>query len=392
MKNKQKIIVGLIMTLLWSGGALTGAAAPVKLKVTAELANIRVKPSIGSVIIRQFPQGAVLDALSKDGDWYLVKLEPDESGAVSGYVHESLVQALGETPKTEQKPKIVSAIEQEKSKQPVVVENQISQTKTFPENPSAKKFGLVFSGGGTYAVVGDLNTGAQGLADFYRDQLNIAGDKKVDALHLNFMFGGEIFIPLSSQFYLSAGADFFSSSKASLVSYPRSGLTDTYAATPKIQAVPLKFSIIFYPVEFFYFKIGATYYFASCNYSYRFEHDKFWQEWTGEATGQGFGFWGGLGFEWAVSGFFSFIIEFTGQYAPIKGFEGTGTFQDSNAKEPVLEEGKLYAWDGRTSSQSSYPALFIRNKWPSEGGVENAREAKIDFSGISLRAGIKIKF
>jgi len=46
---------------------------------------IRQKPSIGSVIIRQFPQGEILEAIRLEDEWYLVKLEPDESGATSGY-------------------------------------------------------------------------------------------------------------------------------------------------------------------------------------------------------------------------------------------------------------------------------------------------------------------
>jgi hypothetical protein len=74
------------------------------------------------------------------------------------------------------------------------------------------------------------------------------------------------------------------------------------------------------------------------------------------------------------------------------GFTGTGTYLDSTTSAAVTEAGKLFAFDSRTSSQTSYPVAFIRSKTPSEAGVENVREAKVDFSGISVRAGIKIRF
>jgi len=36
--------------------------------------------------------------------------------------------------------------------------------------------------------------------------------------------------------------------------------------------------------------------------------------------------------------------------------------------------------------------MFIREKKPSEGGVANVRPAMIDFSGLTLRIGIKFRF
>ncbi len=59
---------------------------------------------------------------------------------------------------------------------------------------------------------------------------------------------------------------------------------------------------------------------------------------------------------------------------------------------PVTETGKLYSYDGQATPVNSYPLVFLRSKVPSEGGVANAREAVLDLSGLSLKAGIKISF
>jgi outer membrane receptor for Fe3+-dicitrate len=99
-----------------------------------------------------------------------------------------------------------------------------------------------------------------------------------------------------------------------------------------------------------------------------------------------------LGLEWALTGPLAIVFEATDQFATITGFSGTGTYLDSAAAGTVTEQGKLYAFNSQTSNQTSYPVVFIRNKVPAEAGVVNVREATVDFSGISIRAGLRIKF
>jgi hypothetical protein len=247
--------------------------------------------------------------------------------------------------------------------------------------------------GGNYSLGGDLNKGAQGFADFYETKSGGAADKETDPARLSYLFGGEIAISLLSRLYVTVGAEFFSSSKESLISYPKATPAATFTTKPKFQAVPVRLAVMFYPSEFLYFKVGVACYFAKCGYYYRYEQDKFWQEYEGDATASGLGLWGSLGFELAFARNISLVIEATGQYAPIKGFEGTGTSQSSQSPDPVTEEGKLYAYDYTESGKTISPLLLIRSQNPAHDAyVENAREATVDFSGMSLRAGIKIKF
>jgi len=399
---KKSIRFFIITIFFFAGLALPGSF--IKLKVTAELANIRRKPSIGSPIVRQIPQGAFLEAVGKEGEWYLVQLEPDESGITTGYVHESLVMTLEEpTPKkppqvqppAEEKPKVVEKVEKkepEKPKPPEVVVRQPPRTETAPEAPQAARYSLALTGGGNYAAIGDPNKAAQGLADLYSEQLAISADKEITPIRLTYLFGGELAFPLSSLFYISVGADYFQGKKESILTFQEGTTSATFKTAPEITAIPVKLALTFYPVSSLYFKVGASYYFAKCRYYYRFEKGDYWQEWQGEAKAQNFGFWGGLGFEWNLDAHLAFLIEATSQFAPIKGFKGTGTYLDSTITEAATEEGTLYAYDARTSSANTYPMLFIRNKRPAEGGVENAREAEIDFTGMSLKAGFRIKF
>ena len=47
---------------------------------------------------------------------------------------------------------------------------------------------------------------------------------------------------------------------------------------------------------------------------------------------------------------------------------------------------------GGLSETDTYSLLFIRNKIPTEAGVSDPRLAVLDLSGLTLRAGLRIKF
>lgn len=101
-----------------------------KVRVTASKANIRLKPTTQSEIISYVPIGAVLDVIKKDGDWYFVKLPPDEKGiVVTGYIHQSIVEVLEEMEKVEE-----IKIE-EKKEEPIIKKPEI-KTKSEIQNMS----------------------------------------------------------------------------------------------------------------------------------------------------------------------------------------------------------------------------------------------------------------
>jgi len=395
---------GTALVLLLATGLF--AAAGLKVKVTAELANIRQKPSISSVIIRQFPQGEILEAVRKEGEWYLVRFDPDEGGATTGYVHESLVLALDEIPaqpapakavEPPAKPETVPVPQPKVEKPPekAVIEAAAAEaaaSEAAAREENAGRIGVTIYGGGRLVAGGDLNTAAQGLADYYTEIAGVAGDQKIQPAHLGLLYGAEISLPLSSQFYVVFGAEYHGAQKSTLVSYATEAGTDTFSATPGFQALPLKLGLAFYPLDFLYIKVGAAYYFAKVSYDYRYLHDNASQEWQGDATAQGYGVWGGLGLDWPFAAAISLVAEATGEYASITGFHGTGTYLDSTLTSPTTETGFLYFWDARTSSQTAYPAAFLRSKTPAEAGVENARQATADFTGLAVRVGFKIRF
>ncbi len=390
MKTRGRNIGPALAVGLALAAVRIGAAAPIRLKVTAELANIRLAPSISSVIIRQIPQGEVLEATRREGEWYLVKLEPDEQGTASGYVHESLVLSLDETPKSERKAQIAEA-PAKKTDEPPVQEQPTRETTEETAGPPTLWSAALFAGA-NYAGVGSLNAGAQGFADFFETRAGVPADQGVTPVHISFLFGGEFSFALSPRFALTVGADFFAASKQSLITYVLEKNSATFTAKPSVQAVPVRIGLSYHPAGTLFFKLGVAAYFVRCGYFYRYEQDQFWQEMQGDATASGLGVWGAVGYEWAFADNFSFVVEAAGQYAQVKNFEGTGTYNDSESSAAVTEDGKLYAYDYTQGGKTISSLVLIRNRKPAEAYVASAGVATVDFSGITLRAGVKVKF
>jgi hypothetical protein len=372
---------------------------PFKLEVVTEQANIRENPDIGSTIIRQVPRGTILESTKKEGEWYLVRIKIEEDRLLLGYVHESLVVRI--EPEEEEpeliKEKETVEVKEEKEEipeeKPTEEKIQIAPPPSVisaPEKPAEKRFMLSIFGGGNFISGGDLNKGAEGFSEFYRDQLQIGGEE-AKSLHLVYVFGAELSIPLSSKFFLGIGADYFRGRKESSAEQPETSPQNSYTTRPEIQALPLRIIFTYYPAPFLFLKGGVEYYFAEISYLYRFREGDYWKEWEGNANSQGFGFQAALGVEWNLASHLSFFVEAIGRSARIRGFEGEDTSRDSEGFV-YTEEGTLYSFRVIGSNQKTYSQLFIRQKKPVEAWVTDAQEAQLNLSGVALSAGFRIKF
>lgn len=370
-----------------------------QLKVVSEIANIRQNPDIGSAIIQQLPQGTVLEATQKQGEWYVIQLKLDEGKILSGFVHESLVTVIGgpapeevriAEPVREEpiKEEPVEVEEVEKAR-PVKIQPQIQESP--PVTPEYSKFHVSFSGGMSYVTGGDLNEGAVGLGDYYAAALGESKSGSVSSLHTGYIFEGELNFAISSKFFLNVGSAYFSGKKESLIEYPQGTYIEVYTTRPHIRSIPIKVSISYYPNPAFYIKLGGEYHFAKCSYFYRLEEGDFWQEWKGDASGQGPGIFGGVGIEANPTGNVRFFLEMLGRYCKITNFSGTDEYNDSTGYQSS-ENGTLYIYQAHITEVESYSLLYIRERKPSEADVSDAKAATIDLSGFEIRVGIRFKF
>lgn len=386
-----KVLVSCCVLFFLGSAALWGA--PIQLRVTAEQANIREKPDITSAVILQVPEGTLLEAETKQGEWFAVRIAQDTGGFLSGYVHESLVMAI-EAPEEKEE---VKEIPEEKpaepeTKEPTAVPSQAQAPRTPPASkPRAERLHVSLWFGGRYASVGDLNAGAKGMAQTYEDTLGVSGEGTVGFLHLGYVYGIEIWLPLVSRFFFSFGAEYYSGEKPSSVSFTAGASQDFYVTEPRVQAVPISVSLVCYPLSYIYVKAGLEYTFASCGYLYRSEQTDSWQEWAGSASSSGLGYQVGLGAEWRPFSHVSLLAEACYRHLHIGALEGENNYRQSDGSAS-REEGKLYYYEVASNGGGRIPLVLVRENEPSGTEVLDYRNAMLGLSGLSLRAGIKIEF
>lgn len=104
---KKNIVWSLLLVLLVGGGLLAKETMIVKVKVQA--ANVRSEPDAASQIIARVTTGTELEVVSKSGAWYEVTVNDPAAKAVNGYIHNSVVEVMGDNEaREEEKPSTVS--------------------------------------------------------------------------------------------------------------------------------------------------------------------------------------------------------------------------------------------------------------------------------------------
>jgi len=401
MKKKAVAVFIVLLVIPLVPAAQEKPAPTFKIRVTAEQANIRDTPDIGSPIVQQLPEGTVLEAEKKEGEWYLVRFTRDDGLVARGYIHESLVQALEPLPEVPVEEVKVEPVKKEEAppgrktelirteEKPVVP--VVSAGRLATEPAGRKTFGFSILIGANFAAVGDLNAGARGLADYYGTMLGRQGKGSVSGLHLTYILGAEVSYNLMPGLTLSVGADYFAGRRTSRVDFATGDLPDALVTRPKVQAMPFKVGIAYYPLPYLYVKGTLQYFFAKANYLYRFEKGTFWQEWQGDAKANGLGAGAAVGGEWEFYPGLFLVGEADFRFARIGGFKGKNILVNSEG-ESYTEQGTLYYYQAGAGSQEDFPLLFIRSDMPTEAGVSAPREAKVNFSGMSLKAGIRVRF
>jgi len=378
-----------------------GLAESIKIRVVHETADIFLKPDLKSTILRTVNAGAILDAEEKVGEWFRVVLPPDDRGfSLTGYVHISLVEV--ETPEVEVKPEKPS---------PPPRKEILDSDPLLPKSPGERnrlKLGFRISGGLGFPRVGDLNSVLNRNETYYYPP-GTSFEGEIDEVRTAMEFDAEILIHITEHFGLTLGAGYISAKnpedKSSLTAtwgIYREVLTDEM----KMSAVPVRLGLFFsLPVSsFLRFTLsgGGGLYLARCSEIFSMEtspYDRYAiDEW--EAKKMGLGFQGGLGLELDVTGNIGFVLEAIGRYARFDGFSGTYDYEADGIMRVYIpglephEEGDLYYFEQRIFTSEWYPVLLIRGSEPGNASFpsRNVRLAVVDFSGISLKFGLKFTF
>jgi hypothetical protein len=97
---KKNIILLLLFVLALGGGLL--AKENLILKVKVQTANVRSGPDAAATVIARVSAGTLLEVSDKEGAWYEVTVNDESGKAVTGYIHNSVVEVIGEDEASEE--------------------------------------------------------------------------------------------------------------------------------------------------------------------------------------------------------------------------------------------------------------------------------------------------
>lgn len=93
---RKQICVFVVLILFLSAVGFS-QSEDLKVRIRVRRANVREQPNMKGEIIAVVKRGQILQVDAKEGEWYLVRLPLSLEGyALPGYIHESVVQVVGE--------------------------------------------------------------------------------------------------------------------------------------------------------------------------------------------------------------------------------------------------------------------------------------------------------
>jgi hypothetical protein len=269
------------------------------------------------------------------------------------------------------------------------------------------KLSLRLQGGWAYTSVGDVNPGTQALFD-YEKAAWPASRGGYRAVHNGYEFGGDLIFELTPRLGVGIGGGYLQiSPRASRMDLydPELFFLDGYVfAEPRLSAIPIRAGVhLTVPLSTkfnFHAEVGASYYFKA-----RYRDEWWYSTWSWETMTSSLristraeqkkapiGFQGGIGLEYEVLHKLFVYLDARGRYARFRGLKGTSTVEESRLGEPVTtfsETGKLYyesvPW------LPGAPRLIMVQTSPPAGPGGGPRQAVVDFSGVSLQFGIRIR-
>jgi hypothetical protein len=402
MRIKRTVVFLILVAAAgaaWAGPAQSAQAQVTKLKVTADEANLREKPDIGSSIVQTIPEGTILEADRKEGEWYFVRYTLEDGGVIGGWIHESLVTVLGPGAPAGAPPGQPARRVPPPETKPRPAEPRRPGRIRPPEFRSGS-VPLEFSVSAGLATLApsDLNEGSQGYVQWFAAAAGLTGPQEVDFLHLAGLVGFELSYRFSPSLAFGLGADFLQGSNRDRIELADS-VTETVSTKPSVRAVPVKLMVRYYPGYGFYVRGALGVYSVKTGYHFRREDAEGWEEWKGSASTSGFGGEAAFGGEWDLAPRTTLFVEAGLRMVSFSGLTGKGTYQSSGVisvgptvNPPLSETGTLYFFHKTAGGGTDYPLIAVRAAVPAEEGVVDARRARINISGTAVRVGVRYKF
>jgi len=383
MRMRASLAVLLVLGLAgatFAAAAQQAAARTVRVKVIAEQANLREKPDIGSAIVQQVPEGTVLEADRREGEWYFVRYVLEDGGVIGGWLHESLVEPVADAVPVAPAPAGASG-----------------PRPAAPGTPAARSTESVFplelsvSAGVATLAPRDLNDGARGFPNWFSAMTGLPAPETADILHFGAAAEIELAYRVSPRLAVGLGAGYLRAVNADRMIFADELTSWTVSTRPSVTSGAVKATVRFYPGAGLYLRGALGLYSVRAGYVYRYEGSAAGLETKGSASATTLGGEAAFGGEWAVGQRTAFFVEAGLRMAGADKLDGQNADSDL-ANERLVETGALYYYGRVATDGNDYPMTAVRSSPPAGTDFAGARRAEINISGTSIRVGLRYRF
>ncbi len=292
-------------------------------------------------------------------------------------------------------------------------------TILYVNSVKAEKVSLKISYKSNSIEAGDITNWIDSFNTLWKDYQKISGgtlDGQFENLRFGPSFEFELRFPVVYGFSLNLGGGNPLRSKGNgtiIYNSNEGNQQETHAIFNETQAVPLKIGLSFsYPFPLlknlnFFAHIGRyiiiARYKSKENYEGTFTSfgDEFKYIIQKDSTfrSENLGFYGNLGVEYSFLKFLSAVFEVEKTWAKVDGFKGPYYHRilehSPYYRDETIISGKasLYYYESNEWSLDKYYSVLTGSKKKPEGVyLRNVRQGIVDYSGFSLKVGIRFKF
>ncbi len=385
--SHRRYIILALAALLSSAALAFGSPGPQsqsverKLRVKAETASVRLKPDPASPVAAVLKRGALLTSYEMEGSWY--RVVPDagpDAVRVVGYIAAADVDVLEEKTRT--------------------TGDFWSETESAFADLAWE---ATLTGGFVTFAGGDFAAGTRGLYDGQKAALAAygyeLGEEEVHPFRSGFGGTLELEKRLSPRLALGLALVYGLAQKFDTIWFHNEMGTRTANSTPVLRTMAiragLRYTVPLGSVLSASFMAGPVFHFAGFEYNrlakYGYSpvsqtetfrssyHIKVWKAFPGAYAGAELGV--------RLAHRTEIVLRAVYQLARASGWEGKEKLDlwqyPLGDVSPPEVEGTLYAL-----TENGFPTLGVRAAPPGAG----AAEAVLDFSGLSLSAGLRIRF
>ena len=266
------------------------------------------------------------------------------------------------------------------------------------------RLSLRLYGGYAYLGAKDVNAGALeyfGLMELYEASVSGTMTGGYKPLHGGLDLGGDLIYQITPRFGVGVGMGYVDASRDSLATLTDGELSVEVTEAVSLKAMPIRLGVFFdFPVAA---KLSLTadaggdwYTGLKLRAANRLtQSDGSYMDFSFTGARNGFagniGFQGDLGLEYKLSPKLGLFVEAAGRYARLKTFDDALEAVAWSGGESDSMTGTLYVVTETASEMGTFTMFYVSPASPTPKPDETFRVPKIDFSGVSLRFGIRVR-